>query len=148
MRSSSETHIFTPVQMSSHPATGDDGAPGPLDPAGVAAATEARVSRDEAEQLAEGFKLLGDPNRVRILFALREAGELCVSDLALVAEVPETTASHALRLLRTAGIVRNRRDGRMIHYRLDDDHVRLLLELSREHLAHRPATGHDAEGPR
>ena len=53
----------------------------------------------------------------------------------------ETTVSHALRLLRTAGIVRNRRDGRLIHYRLDDDHVRMLLDLSREHLAHRGGDG-------
>ena len=60
-----------------------------------------------------------------------------MSDLAVVVQVPETTVSHAMRLLRAAGIVRNRRDGRMIYYRLDDDHVRQLLELSREHLAHR-----------
>ena len=99
--------------------------------------TPAPVSADEAARLADGFRLLGDPNRVRILYALLEAGELCVSDLAAAAEVPETTVSHGMRLLRAAGIVRRRRDGRMVHYRLDDDHVRLLLELSREHLAHR-----------
>lgn len=90
----------------------------------------------EARQAAELFKLLGDPNRVRLLYALLEAGELCVCDLAETVEVPESSVSHALRLLRTAGVVRNRRDGRMIYYSLSDSHVRLLLDLSLEHLRH------------
>ena len=64
------------------------------------------------------------------------AGELCVCDLAAVVEAPETNVSHALRLLRTAGIVKARRAGRRMHYALDDAHVRLLLDVSREHLRH------------
>ena len=91
---------------------------------------------DEAVDLAEMFRLLGDPTRVRILFALLEAGELRVSDIAIAVGTNETKVSQAMRLLRGAGVVRNRRDGRNIHYRLDDAHVRMLLELSREHLAH------------
>lgn len=102
----------------------------------VAATTKVLIDREEAARLADGFKLLGDPNRVRILYALLEAGELCVSDLAGVTGIAETSVSQAMRLLRTAGVVRNRRDGRVIYYRLDDDHVRQLLELSRDHLAH------------
>jgi DNA-binding transcriptional ArsR family regulator len=90
----------------------------------------------EAGQLAELFKLLGDPTRTRLLYALLEAGELCVCDLAETVEVPESSVSHALRLLRTAGVVRNRRDGRMMFYSLEDAHVRLLLDLSLEHLRH------------
>lgn len=57
-------------------------------------------------------------------------------DLAATVDAPDTSVSHALRLLRTAGIVRNRRAGRMIYYSLDDAHVRLLLDLVREHLHH------------
>lgn len=91
---------------------------------------------DEAGRLADLFKLLGDPTRARLLFALLEAGELCVCDLAETVEVPESSVSHALRLLRTAGVVRNRREGRMIYYSLEDAHVRLLLDLSLEHLRH------------
>ena len=91
---------------------------------------------DEAADLADMFRLLGDPTRVRILFALLEAGELCVCDIAAVVETTETKVSQAMRLLRSAGVVRNRRDGRNIFYRLDDAHVRMLLDLSREHLAH------------
>ena len=102
----------------------------------VEATQERLIGREEAADLADGFKLLGDPNRIRILYALLEAGELCVCDLAVVVGVSETVVSHSMRLLRAAGIVRNRRDGRMIYYRLDDAHVRMLLDLSREHLAH------------
>ena len=106
------------------------------DPELVAATRERLIDGDEAAALADGFKLLGEPNRVRLLYALLEAGELCVGDLAATVEVSETTVSHAMRLLKAAGIVRNRRDGRVVYYRLDDDHVRLLLDLSREHLSH------------
>ena len=89
-----------------------------------------------AGDLAELFRLLGDPTRVRILFALLEAGELCVCDVAAVVETSETKVSQAMRLLRSAGVVRNRRDGRNVFYRLDDDHVRMVLDISREHVAH------------
>lgn len=109
---------------------------GTVDPARVQAVRAQLISSEEAGRLAELFRLLGDPTRARLLYALLEAGELCVCDLAATVEVAETTVSHALRLLRTAGIVRNRRDGRMIYYSLHDAHVRLLLDLSREHLRH------------
>jgi ArsR family transcriptional regulator, lead/cadmium/zinc/bismuth-responsive transcriptional repressor len=99
------------------------------------------IDATEAARLAESFKLLGDPTRARILCALLEHGELNVTDLAEAVEVPETSVSHALRLLRTAGIVRNRRAGRMIFYALDDAHVRLLLEVSLEHLRHGAGDG-------
>lgn len=102
----------------------------------VAAAQERLLTRDEAGQLSDLFRLLGDTTRARILYALLEAGELCVCDLAATVEVPETSVSHALRLLRAARVVRARRDGRMMFYRLDDEHVRMLLDLCREHLRH------------
>ncbi len=107
-----------------------------VDPERVAAVVAHLVDAEEARRLAEVFKLLGDPTRTRLLYALLEAGELCVCDLAEAVQVPESSVSHALRLLRTAGVVRNRRDGRMIYYSLADRHVRLLLDLSLEHLRH------------
>jgi DNA-binding transcriptional ArsR family regulator len=94
------------------------------------------VGVDDAADLAELFRLLGDPTRVRILFSLLEAGELCVCDIAAAVETSETKVSQAMRLFRHAGVVRNRRDGRNVFYRLDDDHVRMLLDVSREHVAH------------
>ena len=107
-----------------------------VDPDRVAATRHRLPGTDEAVRLADGFKLLGEPSRIRILYALLEAGELCVCDLAAVVGVSETVVSHSMRLLRTAGIVANRREGRMIYYRLDDDHVAMMLELSRAHGAH------------
>lgn len=106
------------------------------DDARLARLSEELVGVDEAGALAEMFRLLGDPTRVRILFALLEAGELCVCDLASVVDAGETKVSQAMRLLRAAGVVRNRREGRNVFYRLDDAHVRMVLDLSREHLAH------------
>lgn len=94
------------------------------------------ITEPDAEGLAEMFRLLGDPGRVRILFALLESGELCVCDLAATVESTESAVSQALRLLRSAGVVRRRRDGRRVHYRLSDGHVRMLLDLSAEHLRH------------
>lgn len=91
----------------------------------------------EAAELAAMFRLLGDPNRLRVLYALLEADELCVHDIAEVVGTSETKVSQAMRLLRTAGMVQNRRDGRHIYYSLDDAHVATVLELSRLHLAHR-----------
>lgn len=91
---------------------------------------------EEASELAQMFRLLGDPTRVRILFALLEAGELCVCDIAAVVDASETKVSQAMRLLRGSGVVRNRRAGRNVFYRLDDAHVRMVLDLSREHVAH------------
>ena len=107
-----------------------------VDPARVAEVRRRLIGLPEAERLAAMFRLLGDRTRTRILFALAEAGELCVCDIAAAVAVPETSVSQAMRLLRTAGVVRARRDGRMVWYRLDDDHVRLLLDLSREHVRH------------
>jgi DNA-binding transcriptional ArsR family regulator len=116
---------------------GLDACPTPaVDADRVAATRDRLLGAGEAARLADLFRLLGDPGRTRILFALLEAGELCVCDLAATVGAAETSVSHALRLLRTAGIVRNRRDGRNVFYSLDDAHVRLLLDLSREHLRH------------
>lgn len=107
-----------------------------VDPARVDRARRRLAGSGEAERLAELFRLLADPTRARILQALLEADELCVSDLATAVAASETTVSHALRLLRTAGTVRNRRAGRRMYYRLDDEHVRLLLDVSHQHLSH------------
>lgn len=106
-------------------------------------ATRERLPSDAATQdMADLFRMLGDANRVRILSALLAANELCVCDLAAVVHSSESTVSHALRLLRATGMVRSRRVGRRVFYALDDAHVRVLLELSGEHLAHlrAPAT--------
>ena len=87
----------------------------------------ARPSTREARALAEGFRGLADPTRLTIAFALREGGELCVCDLAWIAERAENLVSHHLRALRAAGLADYRRDGKMALYALTD-RGRVLLD--------------------
>lgn len=114
--------------------TKEDGRVRMIDEGRVRLARDRRLPDPEIERLAQLFRLLSDANRARLLYALLDTGELCVCDLAAATGCPETNVSHALRLLRTAGVVQSRRDGRTIHYSLDDAHVRRLLDLCREHL--------------
>ena len=91
------------------------------------------LSPDEAMDATKLFRLLGEPTRLRILSSLAEAGELNVGGIAEVVDASEQKVSQALRLLRSSGVVANRRAGRTIFYRLEDDGVRRLLDLSLEH---------------
>lgn len=93
----------------------------------------------ELSRLTSVFKLLGDPTRTRLLYALLEAGELCVCDLAASTGTMEATVSQALRLLRASGVVTGRRQGRNVFYRLSDAHIRMLLDVTREHTLHAAA---------
>ncbi len=90
----------------------------------------------EVARVAAVFKLLGDPTRTSLLYALLETGELCVCDLAATVGINEATVSQALRLLRATGVVVGRRQGRLVYYSLADSHVRMLLDLTREHVLH------------
>lgn len=83
--------------------------------------------------VADVFKLLGDPTRVRVVDVLSH-GERCVCDLAELVGISESALSHQLRLLRAARLVRVRRDGRLAYYRLDDHHVVGLLHDTRKHV--------------
>lgn len=88
---------------------------------------------DTVGALAEIFKVLGDPTRVRILDVLSR-GELCVCHLAQVLGLTESAVSHQLRLLRGSRVVRSRRAGRLIYYSLDDKHVFTLFKQGLRHV--------------
>jgi DNA-binding transcriptional ArsR family regulator len=103
-----------------------------LHPARVAELRLALIGREDVADLAETFRTLGDPTRVRILDALSH-GELCVCDLAALVGMSESAVSHQLRLLRNLRLVRPRRDGRMVFYALDDRHI---ISLFRQGLRH------------
>ena len=103
-----------------------------LHPARVAELRQALIGPDDVVDLAETFRVLGDPTRVRILDALSH-GELCVCDLAALVSMSESAVSHQLRLLRNLRLVRTRRDGRMVFYALDD---RPIITLFRQGLRH------------
>jgi DNA-binding transcriptional ArsR family regulator len=91
------------------------------------------MSETTVVSLAETFRALGDPTRVRILDALAQ-GELCVCEIATLVKLSESAVSHQLRLLRSLRIVRSRRHGRMVFYALDDDHVRHLFAQALRHV--------------
>ncbi len=101
---------------------------GPVDADSVAKAKSELLSAEDAGRLASLLSLLADPVRSRILYALDVVDELCVGDLALCLEVTEDAVTYGLRILRTAGLVNNRRDGRVIYYRLAADFPEPLLE--------------------
>ena len=85
-----------------------------------------RLATGASLAAAERAKALGDPTRLSLAAALSDADELCVCDLAWIAERPQNLVSHHLRTLRSAGVVRSRRDGKMVMYALTDEGRALL----------------------
>jgi DNA-binding transcriptional ArsR family regulator len=81
---------------------------------------QTRLGQQVAERFAAGAKALGDPTRLTLAVALRDGGELCVCDLSWIVERADNLVSHHVRALRTAGLVRSRRDGKMVMYDLTD----------------------------
>lgn len=85
--------------------------------------------------LAELFKVLGDPTRVRIIHILSRQ-ELCVCDIAAALAMSQSAISHQLRLLRNFRLVKYRKEGKSVYYSLDDDHIHGLYAQGLEHLRH------------
>ncbi len=84
-------------------------------------------------ELSEIFKLLGDPTRLKIILALKEA-ELCVCDLASLLGITSSAVSHQLRLLRNLHLVKFRRAGKIAYYSLDDLHVAEIIQVTQTHI--------------
>ncbi|HWW52998.1 MAG TPA: metalloregulator ArsR/SmtB family transcription factor [Acidimicrobiales bacterium] len=99
-----------------------------INAAGVKAARRQLIDPTEAERLAELLSLLAEPTRARILFALGAVDELCVGDLATTLDVSEDAAGYALKVLRMAGLVRGRKVGRSVCYRLAEGFPHEMLE--------------------
>jgi len=83
--------------------------------------------------ISEIFNLLGDPTRMRILLALR-IKELCVGDISALMDISQSGVSHQLRSLKKARIIKGRREGKMIYYSLDDDHIDHVISTALEHI--------------
>ena len=107
--------------------------PHSVDPAALSDVRARLLGGRSVDAVAEVFKLLGDPTRVRLVDALTH-GERCVCDLASLVGLSESAISHQLRLLRSARLVRVRRTGRLAYYSLDDHHVVGLLHDTRKHV--------------
>lgn len=83
--------------------------------------------------LAEFFKVFGDSTRIKILWALEES-EMCVCDIACLLNMTQSAISHQLRVLKQANLVKNRKEGKVVYYSLNDDHVKQILEQGLIHI--------------
>ena len=83
--------------------------------------------------LAELFKVFGDSTRIKVLYALFES-ELCVGDIAQILNLSQSAVSHQLRTLKQSKLVKFRREGKVIYYSLDDDHVRSIISMGADHI--------------
>lgn len=83
--------------------------------------------------LAELFKVFGDTTRIKILWALSES-EMCVCDLAFLMDMTQSAISHQLRLLKNSRLVKNRKEGKVVFYSLDDEHIKLIFDQGMIHV--------------
>ncbi len=99
----------------------------------VEQARKEAISDQELDRLALTYKVLGDPNRLKIVMALRNV-EMCVCDLAAFTGLSDSAVSHQLRRLKDLALVKSRRAGQIIYYALDDEHVSQLLNVGLGHI--------------
>ena len=119
----------------------------PIDAERVAHARSRLPSADDASRLTSLLSLMADPVRLRLIYALDVAEELCVGDLALALDVSEDSGSYALRLLRTAGLLVTRKTGRVVYNRLADDFPAPLRDHCLRQLVELTRTGDTADTP-
>lgn len=99
----------------------------------ISRAKSRMASEDDIYEMSELFKVFGDSTRVRILAGLLQE-ELCVCDIASLLKMTKSAISHQLRILRTARLVKSRKEGKEVFYSLADDHVKEIFELTLEHI--------------
>lgn len=92
-------------------------------------------SAEDIDQMVDIFKSLSDPTRLKIVLSLLEQ-EHCVCDIAVLCNQSDSAISHQLRVLRTMKVLKNRREGKIVYYSLDDEHVGSLIKMSLDHVAH------------
>ena len=119
--------------MKNDPAASDAALKSRLPESNLHAIREKMPREDMLCDLAELYQLFGDSTRVKILCALFESA-LCVRDIAEVLGMGQSAISHQLRLLKSAKLVKSRRDGKTVYYTLADDHVRTIIGMGMEHL--------------
>ena len=95
--------------------------------------SEPFVSEEEIIDIADFFKMFSDSTRLRILFLLDKEGELGVGRISEALDMSQSAISQQLKVLRASRLVRFRKEGRNIIYRLSDDHIRCILNLGLEH---------------
>ncbi|MBW2610336.1 MAG: helix-turn-helix transcriptional regulator [Deltaproteobacteria bacterium] len=96
-------------------------------------AREEAISEHDLDRLSLIYKAMADPSRLKIAMALK-GGEICVCDLAALLGLTDSAVSHQIRRLKDLALVKNRRDGQVLYYSLDDEHVADLLRVGLEHI--------------
>jgi len=99
----------------------------------VARVKEKMPQEEPIYEVSELFKVFGDSTRSRIICALH-IEELCVNDLSALLNMTQSAVSHQLRILRQARLVKSRKDGRVVYYSLDDDHIDEIFALAFAHI--------------
>lgn len=94
------------------------------------------IEDDTAYKMSELFKALGDPTRIKLIYALAQ-NELCVHDLTVILDMGQSAVSHQLRYLRNVRIVKRRKVGKTVYYSLDDNHVEQIFLQTHEHITHK-----------
>jgi ArsR family transcriptional regulator, lead/cadmium/zinc/bismuth-responsive transcriptional repressor len=92
-----------------------------------------KIAQENITSMTSMFKVLADETRMKIAFSLSEEDELCVCDVANIIGSSMATASHHLRMLRQLGLAKGRKEGKLVFYSLEDDHVRGLIQLASTH---------------
>lgn len=93
------------------------------------------LKMEELQSLSAIFKALGDPTRLKILHCLKQK-EMCVCDISAIVEMSQSAISHQLRVLRNLRIVKYRKEGKMVYYSLDDEHIFRILDEGTNHVLH------------
>ena len=99
----------------------------------VRSARKVLGNHEQIVSLSETFKVLSDPTRLKVVLALAKE-ELCVFDIAELLGVTESAVSHQLRLLKTLRLVKYRKEGKMVFYSLDDEHIEDLIRIATRHV--------------
>jgi ArsR family transcriptional regulator len=97
---------------------------------------ERMPKNEKLYHVAEFFKIVGDQTRIKILYALFESS-MCVCDIAVLLDMSQSAISHQLRVLKQAGLVKYRKEGRIVFYSLDDDHIKNILDEGMDHINHK-----------
>jgi ArsR family transcriptional regulator len=109
---------------------------GCIDPKSVAQIRKEMLQEEALYDIADFFKVMGDSTRLKILYALLK-NEVCVGDLSQALGISQSSVSHQLRILRQNDVVKFRKEGKVVYYSLDDEHIENLLTQSLEHLMHK-----------
>ena len=123
-----EFHMQQPEEICEDPCSGTEPA--------LTTVKRSALAEDKAVQLADIFKALGDPTRVKMIYALLQAGELCVHDLCELLNMTQSAISHQLRYLRNLRLVKRRKVGKTVYYSLDDHHIEQIFAQTLQHITH------------